>query len=90
VSIVEITKPQFDALNVGEHRELWANMQECGWFQDRPSRVVATLYFDPGTNLYGYSVCIRTEAGYRRVASGADIPREGLARKDVLNAMHGV
>jgi hypothetical protein len=87
--IIEISKQQFDALNVAEHcTSLWASKHEKAWFRDDTSHVLGVLHVDQDLHRWGYSICVHGgEGDYHRVALGVDIPGEALARSVLTSAM---
>jgi hypothetical protein len=46
------------------------------------------LLQDPGSGLWGYSICIAKDGGFKRVATAANIPKAELAQRDLVARLH--
>jgi hypothetical protein len=89
-SLAEITEAKFVALGAAACRDLWNEADEQCWWSNPSGSIVGVMLYAPSEG-WRFSICVRDDSGeYRRIAIGADLPNQQLARLQLVAHMRAL
>jgi len=89
VSVFEITQQQFEMVTLPSPGEVsHLGESEVAWFTDAADSLLGVLICNAHGDCWGYSIWARNRDGvYERVAQGAEILAEGVAKRELVRTM---